>query len=116
MKIITHKFVEFIPEELENEIIYISINYCTAVHKCFCGCRREVVTPLSPTDWQLRFNGESISIYPSIGNWNFDCKSHYWITNDQVRFARKWTSSQINRGRKSDSLKKKVYYGKDNPI
>jgi len=43
---ITHKFVEFIPEKIEEGVLYISIQYCTAIHNCVCGCGNEVVTPL----------------------------------------------------------------------
>jgi hypothetical protein len=74
-----HKFVEFFPNDLEDDVIYVSFTYATVNHKCRCGCGNEVVTPLSPTDWKLTFDGVSITLYPSIGNWNFDCRSHYWI-------------------------------------
>lgn len=110
MKTISHKFVELIPEQIENGIIYISLKYCTAIHKCCCGCQEEVVTPLSPTDWKLVFDGKSISLYPSIGNWNFHCKSHYWIKNNIIEWAPKWSREKINTGRNHDYLKKKNYY------
>jgi len=106
----THKFVKFIPTELEDDILYISLDFCTVVHKCCCGCGNEVVTPISPTDWKLTFNGESISLYPSIGNWNFDCKSHYWIKNNKIKWARKWSKEDINIGRQQEYLAKKKYY------
>ena len=77
--ILRHEFVEFIPDKLADGVVYVSIPYATVAHKCCCGCGMEVVTPLSPTDWELIFDGESISLDPSIGNWSFDCKSHYWI-------------------------------------
>jgi hypothetical protein len=48
-----HKFVEFIPDELDTGVLYISTTYATVVHKCCCGCGNEVVTPLTPNDWQL---------------------------------------------------------------
>jgi hypothetical protein len=115
MKIIQHKFVEFIPEQLEEGILYISIEYCTAIHKCVCGCGNQVVTPISPTDWQITFNGKSISLYPSIGNWNFNCKSHYWITKNQVNFARKWSDFEIANGKKSEGKQKNKYYNKKKP-
>jgi len=83
----THKFVEYIPMTLEEGVLYVSMEVGTVIHKCVCGCGREVVTPLSPTDWNLTFDGESISLYPSIGNWNFECKSHYWIQNNKVKWA-----------------------------
>lgn len=99
---IVHKFVEFIPNELEPGTLYISIEYATAVHKCCCGCGSRVVTPLSPTDWKLIFDGRSASLDPSIGNWSFPCRSHYWIKNDQVKWAPKWSQQEIDRARVQD--------------
>lgn len=112
MKTLQHKFVEFIPDELGDGILYISIEYCTAIHKCVCGCGNEVVTPISPTDWQLTFNGKSVSLRPSIGNWNFECKSHYWISNNTVKLAGIWSSSKIDNGRNKDAAMKKTYFKK----
>jgi len=112
MKTLQHKFVEFIPEVLEDGILYITIEYCTAIHKCVCGCGNEVVTPISPTDWQLTFDGKSVSLFPSIGNWNFKCKSHYWIIKNNIKHSRKWKYSEIENGRKIDSERKKLYFKK----
>ena len=66
---IDHEFVEFIPSELQEAVLYVSIPYATAVHQCACGCGNKVVTPISPVDWQLLFDGETVSLTPSIGNW-----------------------------------------------
>jgi hypothetical protein len=107
---ITHRFVEFIPDVIEERTLYISIKYCTVVHKCICGCGNEVVTPLSPTDWEIRFNGKTVSLNPSIGNWNFDCKSHYWISNNKVILAEQWSKIKIERNRRNDKLEKDIYF------
>lgn len=112
MKTIQYKFVEFIPDTIEDGILYISVEYCTAIHKCACGCGKEVVTPLSPTDWAISFNGKTVTLSPSIGNWNFDCKSHYWIKSSEIRWAGKWSDMKISEGRKEDSVKKKKYFKK----
>jgi len=104
------EFVEWIPEELKAETLYISTTYGTAVHKCCCGCGREVVTPLSPTDWQLIFDGKSVSLYPSIGSWGLPCQSHYFITRNIVVWAPQWTKEQIARGRISEAAAKEKYY------
>lgn len=112
MKTIAHKFVEFIPEQLEEGILYISLTYCTAIHKCCCGCGNEVVTRFSPTDWKLIFDGKTISLEPSIGNWNFKCKSHYWIKKNKVVNVTTWSKWEINFGRKSDYREKKKYFKK----
>jgi len=108
----THKFVEFIPpkEDLEEEVLYISLEYGTVIHKCCCGCGKEVVTPLSPTDWKLTYDGETITLFPSIGNWNFDCQSHYWIENSKVIMARQLSKSEIEKGRQYDKYSKQKYF------
>lgn len=108
-----HKFVEFIPEKVEEGILYISIEYCTAIHKCVCGCGSEVVTPLSPTDWRLTFNGKTITLHPSIGNWNFECQSHYWIQKNQIQYARNWKESEIKNSRRRDKAAKEFFYNDD---
>lgn len=105
-----NKFVEFIPDKVEEGVLYVSIEYCTAIHKCACGCGNKVVTPLSPTDWELTFNGKTVSLAPSIGNWNFDCKSHYWIRNNNVEFAGRWSENEIRSGRENDLERKKEYF------
>ena len=98
--ILQHKFIELVPPVLEEGVLYISIEYCSAIHKCVCGCGNKVVTPLSPTEWELTFDGKSVSLYPSIGNWNFECKSHYWIIKNRVKFARIWSGIEIVESKK----------------
>ena len=107
-----HKFVDVIPENLEDEVLYISIKYATAIHLCACGCKNEVVTPFSPTDWQFIFDGKTVSLSPSIGNWSFKCQSHYFIKNDEFVFMRRWTNKEIKDGRKKDKKRKSRYFKK----
>ena len=104
--VLRHVFVEFIPDELEQGIIYISTRFATASHLCCCGCGNKVVTPIRPTDWKLIFDGKTVSLDPSIGNWSFSCRSHYWIRNNRVQWAPKWSPEQIERGRLRDSYAK----------
>ena len=111
-----HKFVKNIPDNLEEDTLYISLDFRTVIHKCCCGCGEEVVTPLSPTDWKITYNGETISLYPSIGNWSYKCQSHYWIENNKVIWAKKWSRKKIEEGRKQDALNKQVYYKKRGEI
>jgi len=111
---LAHEFVRTIPDKLERRTLYVSMHYAVAAHMCCCGCGREVVTPLSPTDWTLVFDGTSISLYPSIGNWSFECRSHYWITGSRVRWARQWSRERIDAARAHDRrLKKKYYLGEE---
>lgn len=87
MTTIAHKFVDLVPNCLESGVLYVSIAHGTAVHRCCCGCGLEVVTPLRPTDWRITFDGETVTLHPSIGNWQFPCKSHYWIRNGKVEWS-----------------------------
>jgi hypothetical protein len=105
------EFVEHVPEQLEDGVIYISMTFATALHACCCGCGREVVTPFKPTDWTLIYNGESVSLEPSIGNWSFDCQSHYWIEEGCVRWAPRWSRRRIALGRAADRAAKAQFYG-----
>ena len=108
--VLTHKFVDCIPEDPQEGIVYVSVPFATAVHRCCCGCGSEVVTPLTPTDWELIFNGEAISLYPSVGNWSLPCKSHYWITRNRVRWALPWSQKRIQMGRDRDHMAKEGYF------
>ena len=108
--VLNYEFIRAIPEKIEEDTLYISVDFATAVHKCCCGCGKEVVTPLSPTDWKLIFDGVSVSLNPSIGNWSFACKSHYWIERNNIRWAPQWTDDQIAAGRSSDLRSKQRYY------
>lgn len=107
---LSHEFVEFIPERLQEGVLYVSTTYATAAHRCFCGCGREVVTPLSPTDWTMSFNGETVSLSPSIGNWSLPCRSHYWIEENRIEWSGEMTQKAIDAGRSKDRQLKAAYF------
>jgi len=111
---LTHEFVEFMPDVIDEGKIYVSIDYSTAVHKCACGCGKEVVTPLSPTDWKLIFDGKTVTLEPSIGNWGFPCRSHYWVRNNRAVWAEDWSQARVNANRARDRRTKDGYYGTGN--
>jgi Family of unknown function (DUF6527) len=73
------RFIEERPTELEDGVLYISVGFRTSVHLCCCGCRNEVWLPIRPTRWKFTYDGEAVSLSPSVGNWSFPCQSHYWI-------------------------------------
>ena len=101
---ITPEFVEHVPNEKRDGVLYISIPFATAIHRCCCGCGNLVVTPFSPADWRVTFDGETVSLEPSIGNWSFPCQSHYWITENKVTWAPRWSARQIEAGRARDRV------------
>jgi Family of unknown function (DUF6527) len=97
------EFVEFVPEQLTSGIIYISMEYATASHFCCCGCRRKVVTPFrKKSGWIITFDGENVSLWPSIGNWSFPCRSHYIIREGRVEWAADMSEAEIAHGRQHD--------------
>lgn len=95
-------FVETFPSEMDPGVLYVSIEYRTCGHLCCCGCGQEVITPLSPAQWSITYNGESISVSPSIGNWALPCRSHYWIRAGKVTWSRRYTPAEIADNRKRD--------------
>jgi hypothetical protein len=99
--VLKHEFVEFIPGNLTPGTIYISTRFGT------------VVTPLRPTDWKLIFDGKTVSLDPSIGNWSFPCRSHYWIRNNRVQWAESWSSDKVRAGRAFDAARKNKYFDKE---
>jgi hypothetical protein len=88
------RFVEFVPENLESGVLYISVAYGAVVHSCLCGCGEKVATPLSPAQWKLTYDGETVSLVPSVGNGALPCRSHYFITRNQVKWAAPLTRVQ----------------------
>jgi hypothetical protein len=59
------------------------------------------------------FDGETVSLDPSIGNWSFPCRSHYWLERGGVRGALQWSTAEIERGRALDRIRKSRYYGEE---
>jgi hypothetical protein len=98
----TPEFVELIPKALTEGTLYISTKYATATHLCACGCGTKIVTPLKTGFWKLARHGELVSLYPSIGNWNHPCQSHYFIERNGVKWAGAMSKGQIAKGRARD--------------
>lgn len=89
-------FLDFIPEQLDEGTLYVSRRYKTASHLCCCGCGLEVVTPLNPAKWSLAEHPDgSVSLSPSIGNWSFPCKSHYFVRKNTIDWAYAFSSQAI---------------------
>lgn len=107
---VTHEFVELIPKQLAEGTIYVSIRYAMVVHLCACGCGNKVVTPLSPAEWQLIFDGATVSLSPSVGNWEFPCRSHYWIRRNRVQWALSWSKARIEAGQAADQREIDAYF------
>lgn len=110
--VLTHQFVDAMPSELAEGILYVSIRFRTAAHLCACGCGDKIVTPIKPAKWHLIFDGDTVSLCPSVGSWQSKCRSHYWIENDKVKWGKPWTDEQIAAGRRRDQQDLHEYYAR----
>lgn len=110
-----HRFVESFPDSLEPGILYVSLEYGSAAHSCCCGCGEEVVTPLTPTDWNITFDGETITLHPSVGSWSLACRSHYVIRRGKVIEAPPWTDAEVASERHRDRRAKARYFNQPLP-
>ena len=110
---VSHRFVERVPSPLEDGVVYVSIGFGTVVHKCCCGCGDKVVTPLTPVDWAVVYDGQSISLHPSIGRWDAPCRSHYWIRNDRVIWSDNWSQGKVNALKRREAGLRDDYFGSD---
>jgi hypothetical protein len=106
-----HRYVEFIPKELEEGTLFISTRFKTASHLCCCGCGTKVVTPLNPAKWRLTDHGDSVSLTPSIGLGTFPCRSHYWLRKSQVDWYPPMTAAQTARAQRADEYASQVLTG-----
>lgn len=102
--------VQYIPKNLEPGILYVSEEFEVAVHLCACGCGLKVCTPLTPTEWRFTDSENGPSLFPSVGNWEFPCRSHYWFQNGQIFWGEDWTPAQIEAGRRSEEERSRAYF------
>jgi hypothetical protein len=109
--VLEHRFVETFPEPLEAGVLYVSVEFGSAAHSCCCGCGEEVVTPLTPTDWNITYDGETITLHPSVGSWTLPCRSHYVIRRNRVIEAPPWSDAEVSAERRRDRLAKAAHFG-----
>ncbi|WP_298926072.1 DUF6527 family protein [uncultured Ramlibacter sp.] len=99
------RHVEFMPQQLEPGILYVSLEFGTAQHLCACGCGSTVRTPLGPAEWSLQETAAGPTLRPSIGNWQRPCHSHYWIHKGSIHWEGSWTEAQVVAGRARDQAR-----------
>lgn len=102
--------VHYMPKELQFGTLYVSEEFEIAIHLCPCGCGSKITTPLGATEWSFQETVSGPSLYPSIGNWQYACQSHYWIRGGEVVWAGKWTPEQIVAGRRQEERQRLAYY------
>ena len=105
-----HQFVDHIPDKLQEGVLYVSTRFGTVVHLCASGCGKEVVTPLGPSEWKITYDGRTVSLEPSIGNWGLSCRSHYWIEKGKIRWARGFSEGEVEEVRQEARKRRDRYY------
>jgi hypothetical protein len=86
---VTPEWVEFIPpvNEMKDGVLYISLKYNTCIHLCACGCGQQTVTPFNHSQgWVMTSLHNKVTLRPSIGNFQYTCRSHYYITDNMVEW------------------------------
>jgi hypothetical protein len=101
------EFVETIPDNLDDGVIYISKKYRAALHNCCCGCGEEVSTPIGPTEYSVKMEDGGVTVKPSIGNHDFPCRSHYVIKRGSIVWAGAMSRRAIKAGRAHDRYLKR---------
>jgi hypothetical protein len=102
--------VQYMPKELSPGILYVSEKYAVAGHLCACGCGNKVIVPLGPTEWSFSEQRGLPSLWPSIGNWQLPCRSHYVIAQGRINWAGAWSEEQVLAGRRAEEQRRQVYY------
>lgn len=114
IKDIRLQYAHYMPQQLEPGVLYVSKSFDTAAHLCACGCGSKIRTPLSPSEWALEENKNGPTLYPSVGNWQITCQSHYWIRDGKIIWASAWSPEQIAAGRLEEEHRRQSYFGKQN--
>jgi hypothetical protein len=104
------EYVQYIPKQLQPGTLYVAKEFGAVAHLCPCGCGSKIRTPIGPTEWKLIINNNRPTLNPSVGNWQLECKTHYWIFNGEVIWAPQWTDERIEKGRKIENKKRLEYY------
>lgn len=112
MTAIEHQFVDYIPADLEQGVLYVALDFGAVMHLCADGCGERISTPLHPAQWSLTYDGSAISLSPSVGSGSM-CGSHYWIRNGEVRWSQSMSQEQFRRGRERDRVAAQRYYEPD---
>ena len=104
--------VKYLPQELDSGILYFSKKFGVAGHLCPCGCGNKIITPLGGTEWHLKIKNDKPTLYPSLGNWQLSCRSHYWIIDGEIEWSYEWDDDQIKRGKNAEDMRRKTYFKK----
>lgn len=93
------EFVDKIPSNLKDGILYVCISCNVIVHRCACECGERTVTPIDKKyGWVMKYDGQAITLRPSIGNFSIPCRSHYYITDNNVEWLESYQQKNNKKG------------------
>lgn len=58
------------------------------------------------------FDGETATLSPSVGSWDFPCRSHYFIRHDTVVWGADMSQKEIESGRDHDRKARDKHFKK----
>lgn len=115
IKILRPEYVGQLPDQLAEGVLYVCKEFELTAHKCCCGCGEDVYLKIGPAKWQLSTTSNGrITLYPSVGNWKYACKSHYWIEKNRVIDAGQMEEYEIEAVQRRDRRDRKRYIAKAN--
>lgn len=102
--------VEYMPQVFQPGVLYYAEEFGAAAHLCPCGCGHKVQTPVGASDYTLRVDGEGPTLFPSIGNWQRPCQSHYWIRSGGIVWDEPWSPERIAAGRAAEAARDRAHF------
>ena len=88
-----HEFVEFIPDELEQGTVYVSIRFATASHLRL-RLWKQGRDAYPPDRLDVAFRRQDHLLEPLNRNWSFPCQSHYYIRKNALNGLRNGLASR----------------------
>lgn len=98
------------PTKFEEGVLYVSKKFGIAGHLCACGCGNKVWTPLGKAEWSIKNGKRGVTMWPSIGNGQLPCKSHYIIENNKIIWLPQMDEETTEIHLREAEDKRKKYY------
>lgn len=104
------RLVDEMPATLEPGILFVSKRFKVAGHLCACGCGNKVVVRLGDPGYTFTERSSRPTLRPSIGSWQLDCRSHYFITDGQIDWREGWSDWEVQAGREAENDRLEEHY------
>ena len=111
---VTPRFVEQIPPgKRESGVILVCIKYGVMSLACPCGCGLTMDLSIEPHRWRIEWDGEHLSVCPSVSSSGLPCRSHYWIQSNRIEWCRPIShAAERRKERIEDEARRAVHGGR----